>query len=59
MGKTKKGAKIKIFTFLKFDLMMMPMCLVIKLSMFKTVGDVVKVTNDPNWNTRVVGGCLL
>ena len=48
MGKTKKGAKIKIFTFLKFDLMMMPMCLVIKLSMFKTVGDVVKVTNDPN-----------
>ena len=47
MGKTKKGAKIRNFTFLKFDPMMMPLCLVIKLIMFKTFDDVAKVTYHP------------
>ena len=59
MGKTKNGAKSGFFTLLKFEPMMMPLCSVIKLSMFKTVSDVFKVTYDPNQNTRVVGGCLL
>ena len=48
MRKTKKGAKIKILLLLKFDPMMMPLCLVIKLIMFKTFDDVAKVTYDPN-----------
>ena len=43
MGKTKNGAKMKIFTFLKFEPMMMPLCSVIKLSMFTTFDDVAKL----------------
>ena len=58
-AKTKKGAKIRIFTFLKCDLLMMPLGLVIKLIMFKTFEHVAKVTHHPNWHARVLGGCLL